>query len=190
MSDYASQFYSAPQTQYVDSKAELVDDLFSFETADYNSLKPFHSSHIDDFDSEIDSLVDPAFEFAFNLPDNSEVFTHLRSETPTRGAPSTITTTSASESFSYYADSLSSYNPALSPASQNSLQGFWTCFLDFSLCKVQTSALIQVCLAMRNRLTVTLDKDQQGQAPTKPRDNEPRRCQLCHVKGISVDGSV
>ncbi|TCD70667.1 hypothetical protein EIP91_002389 [Steccherinum ochraceum] len=115
MTDYSSQSYAS---QHSYSEYSKLDDAFSFETADFTKTFDLNGSpldDLDDFDRDVDLAIDPLLEVPVNFNDLSFV----RSDTPTRGVPSTFTVSSASESFqdSHYTESLYSFAGG-SPASQ------------------------------------------------------------------------
>ncbi|THH23106.1 hypothetical protein EUX98_g8071 [Antrodiella citrinella] len=93
----------------------------SYAAADYS--KQSYPSHIDAFESDIDSLaIDPSLEFT-NLDafDNTELLYYIRGDTPTTGAPSAFTLSTASDSPS--SDSFSSYH-TVAPSSLYSGHSF------------------------------------------------------------------
>ncbi|TCD63334.1 hypothetical protein EIP91_005653, partial [Steccherinum ochraceum] len=105
-----------------------VDEAYSYETVDAPYKSPFESvhfgpvetipSHVEAFDDDVDdalATIDPNFDADIhNLhlsPDPAEIFSFVRSDTPTRGALSTFTLSSRSESAydSGYNDAASAY---------------------------------------------------------------------------------
>ncbi|KAH8100470.1 hypothetical protein BXZ70DRAFT_148403 [Cristinia sonorae] len=135
MSSPVSQHYTPPQDFLDYNKA---DDQFAFDLAEFTK-QPFDFT-VDAFESDIDSLAfDPTFDStAVNVgfADNGDIISFLRSDTPTRGVPSTITISSVSESNydSHYADSLSSYGPSASPSSQYSANSLAE--IDMEMCRL------------------------------------------------------
>ncbi|KAI0786092.1 hypothetical protein C8Q75DRAFT_808871 [Abortiporus biennis] len=144
MSETYSQFYPATQQFNEPIYLSKADDGYGYDDSSLNSKQQSFdflqysqlsadvlAPHPEQFESEIDSLAAFGAELD-NLPavvETSDFFTYVRSDTPTRGVPSTFTVSSESASAydSGYGDSFSSYNyPTHSPSSHYSAGSFVT----------------------------------------------------------------
>ncbi|THH32248.1 hypothetical protein EUX98_g1951 [Antrodiella citrinella] len=150
---------------YQDSHADAVyltrvDDAYSLDTPD-SSYKPFDSTqfgqtdiiphHVELFEDDIDNLAfgDPSFDNeVLNLPqplDSVDIFSIMRSETPTHSALSKFTLSSASES-AYD----SGYNEAASAYTHNTPSQYSTSnyIVSPSSQYMPNPALVEIDLAM------------------------------------------
>ncbi|CAL1696359.1 unnamed protein product [Somion occarium] len=138
-----SEYYGYPAQPFIDPQS-FVDpqlfatkptlDAFDFDNTDQASKAAFEFAHYgqsptdviaphpEQFDAELDSSLASFDAEVFGLPQTyldptADIFTQWRSDTPTRGVPSTFTVSSDSAYESGYSDSLSSYQSSNSPSS-------------------------------------------------------------------------
>lgn len=138
-----SEFYTYPAQPFVEPQSYVDPQLFAgkpavdpfdfdhtelaskaaFEFAHYGqSPTDVVAPHPEQFDAELDSSLAAFDADVFNLPHNfldttADLFSQWRSDTPTRGVPSTFTVSSESTYDSGYSDALSSYHSSNSPSS-------------------------------------------------------------------------
>lgn len=137
-----SEFYTYPAQSYVEPQSYVdpqlfagkpAPDSFDFDHSELASKAAFEFAHYgqsptdvvaphpEQFDAELDSSLAAFDTDVFNLPhnflDTPDLFTQWRSDTPTRGVPSTFTVSSESTYDSNYSDTLSSYHSSNSPSS-------------------------------------------------------------------------
>ena len=138
-----SEFYTYPPQSFVEPQSYVDPQLFAskpaldsfdFEPNELASKAAFEfvhygqsptdvlAPHPEQFDAELDSSLAAFDADVLSLPHNFldptvDLFSQWRSDTPTRGVPSTFTVSSESTYDSGYSDALSSYHSSNSPSS-------------------------------------------------------------------------
>lgn len=151
--------YAAPQKQQQPQQQIPFDFDFQPFIASHDAYNS-HIPSVEAFDNDLDSSLaawDVGAELQLVNTDNSDLFRRIRTETPTRGGPSTIHSESASGYDTGYADSAydpaygSAYGSAYNPSEASALSAE----LDMNL----------------QALGITARDDHYGSSPVSPNPN-------------------